>query len=127
MNLECIGKDDSSEDVKKEDIKTEPVDAKSTDDDDVKSKAIKEEIFDEHKKVKLDDSDTSVDKMESVNFSEALREEMDRLMADNKRLENLVTEIHQRHHEITIKVRLVWVFVKEIVPCKCFLCCIIIM
>jgi len=79
-------------------------DAKSTDDDDVKAKAIKEEMFDEHKKVKLDDSDMSVDKMESVNFSEVLREEMDRLMADNKQLENLVTEFHQRHHEITIKV-----------------------
>ena len=102
--LECTAKDDSlSEDVKKEDIKTEP-DAKSTDDDDVKTKAIKEEMFDEHKKVKLDDSDMSIDKMESVNFSEVLREEMDRLMADNKQLENLVTEFHQRHHEITIKV-----------------------
>jgi len=102
--LACLGKDDSlSEDVKKEDIKTED-DAKITDDDDAKGKAIKEEVFDEHKKVKLDDSDMSVDKMESVNFSEVLREEMDRLMADNKRLENLVTEIHQRHHEITIKV-----------------------
>ena len=104
MCLECIGKDDSlSEDVKKEDIKTE-ADAKSTDEDDVKTKAIKEEIFDEHKKVKLDDSDMSLDKMEPVNFSEVLREEMDRLMADNKRLENLVTEMHQRHHEITVKV-----------------------
>jgi len=102
--MEYIGKDDAlSEDVKKEDIKTE-ADAKSTDDEDIKAKAIKEEIFDEHKKVKLDDSDMSVDKMESVNFSEVLREEMDRLMADNKRLENLVTEIHQQHHEITIKV-----------------------
>jgi len=102
--LEYVGKDDSlSDDVKKEDIKTE-ADSKSTDDDDVKAKAIKEEMFDEHKKVKLDDSDMSVDKMESVNFSEVLREEMDRLMVDNKRLENLVTEIHQRHHEITIKV-----------------------
>jgi len=100
--LACIGKDDSlSEDVKKEDIKTED---DTKEDDDVKGKAIKEEVFDEHKKVKLDDSDMSVDKMESVNFSEVLREEMDRLMADNKRLENLVTEIHQRHHEITIKV-----------------------
>jgi len=102
--LVCTAKDDSlSEDVKKEDIKME-ADTKSTDDDDVKAKAIKEEIFDEHKKVKLDDSDMSVDKMESVNFSEVLREEMDRLMADNKQLENLVTEFHQRHHEITIKV-----------------------
>jgi len=89
--------------VKKEDIKAE-ADAKSTDDDDTKPKAIKEEMFDEHQKVKLDDIDMSVDKMESVNFSEALREEMDRLMADNKQLENLVTEFHQRHHEITIKV-----------------------
>ena len=102
--MSCIGKDDSlSDDVKKDDIKTED-DAKITDDDDAKGKAIKEEVFDEHKKVKLDDSDMSLDKMESVNFSEVLREEMDRLMADNKRLENLVTEIHQRHHEITIKV-----------------------
>jgi len=102
--LACVGKDGSlSEDVKKEDIKSED-DAKITDDDDNKGKAIKEEVFDEHKKVKLDDSDMSVDKLESVNFSDALREEMDRLMADNKRLENLVTEIHQRHHEITIKV-----------------------
>jgi len=102
--LECLGKDDTlSDDVKNEDIKTE-TDAKTTDDGDVKVKAIKEEIFDEHKKVKLDDSDMSVDKMESVNFSEALREEMDRLMADNKRLENFVTEMHQQHHEITIKV-----------------------
>ena len=89
--------------MKKEDIKSE-ADSKSTDDDDVKTKAIKEEMFDEHKKVKLDDSDMSVDKMEPVNFSEVLREEMDRLMVDNKRLENLVTEIHQQHHEITIKV-----------------------
>jgi len=97
------GKDDSlSDDVKKEDIKTE-VDAKNPDDEDTKGKVIKEEVFDDHKKVKLDDSDMS-DKMESVNFSEVLREEMDRLMVDNKRLENLVTEIHQRHHEITIKV-----------------------
>jgi len=102
--LACIGKDGSlSEDLKKEDIKCED-DAKITDDNDVKGKAIKEEVFDEHKKVKLDDSDMSVDKMESVNFSDALCEEMDRLMADNKRLENLVTEMHQRHHEITIKV-----------------------
>jgi len=102
--LECAGKDDSlSDDVKKEDIKNE-ADAKSMDDDDIKAKAIKEEIFDEHKKVKLDDSDMSVDKMENVNFSDVLQEEMDKLMADNKQLENLVTEFHQRHHEITIKV-----------------------
>jgi len=86
--------------VKKEDIKSEP-DAKSADDDELKGKAA---VFDEHKKVKLDDSDMSVDKMEPVNFSEVLRDEMDRLMADNKRLENLVTEVHQQHHEITIKV-----------------------
>lgn len=89
-----------SDDVKKEDIKSEP-DAKSADDDELKGKAA---VFDEHKKVKLDDSDMSVDKMEPVNFSEVLRDEMDRLMADNKRLENLVTEVHQQHHEITIKV-----------------------
>jgi len=100
MDVGCTGKDDSSEDVKKEDIKSE-VDAKSADDDDMKAKAIKEEIFDEHGKVKLDDSDMSVDKMESVNFSDVLREEMDRLMADNKRLEDLVNVFHLRHHEIT--------------------------
>jgi len=110
MDVCCTGKDDSSDDVKKEDIKTE-ADVKGVDDDDIKTKTIKEEIFDEHGKVKLDDSDMSADKMESVNFSEVLREEMDRLMADNKRLENLVTEIHQRHHEITIKVRFMSVFV----------------
>ena len=108
-DLECTGKDDSlSDDVKKESVKTEP-DTQSTDDDDVKGKAIKEEVFDEHKKVKLDDSDMSVDKMESVNFSEVLRDEMDKLMADNKRLENLITEIHQQHHEMTIKVNKLYV------------------
>jgi len=42
---------------------------------------------------------------EPLPLAVAITQEMDRLMADNKRLQNLVTEMHRHHHEITVKVR----------------------
>ena len=41
---------------------------------------------------------------EIVSLSDAVKDEMERLMLENKRLQNLVTEMHQKHHEITMKV-----------------------
>lgn len=43
-------------------------------------------------------------KLDSLSLASAIREEMDRLMEDNKRLQNMVTEIHQSHRELTLKV-----------------------
>jgi len=40
----------------------------------------------------------------SLSLADAVRDEMDRLMEDNKRLQNTVTEIHQCHRELTLKV-----------------------
>jgi len=37
------------------------------------------------------------------NINEALREDMDRLITENKRLQNLVTELQQKHHELNLK------------------------
>lgn len=42
-------------------------------------------------------------KLDSLSLASAIREEMDRLMEDNKRLQNMVTEIHQSHRELTLK------------------------
>jgi hypothetical protein len=96
-------KDAISEEVKREDMKG--VEESS---DDTKKK-IKEEPFED--KVKLEDgtgeTSAAAEKAMPVIINDAIREEMDRLIADNKRLENLVTEMHQRHHEITVKVRCV--------------------
>ena len=39
-----------------------------------------------------------------VSLSDTVIEEMDRLVEENKRLHNLITEMHQKHHEITLKV-----------------------
>lgn len=53
-------------------------------------------------------------KVVSLSLADAVRDEMDRLMEDNKRLQNTVTEIHQCHRELTLKVgeallsRLLW-------------------
>ena len=88
---------DSKDDLKKDETQGSEEDAK---------KKIKEEPFED--KVKLEDGmgETSAvaEKAMAVNINEALREEMDKLMADNKRFENLVTEMHQRDHEITVRV-----------------------
>lgn len=93
-----------AEDAKRDD--TQSVEDGSDD----KKKKIKEEPYED--KVKLEDGAgetiaASVEKAMPVNINDAVREEMDRLIADNKRLENLVTEMHQRHHEITVKVSFV--------------------
>ena len=39
-------------------------------------------------------------------LSDALREDTERLMAENKRVQDLLTELHQKHHETTLKVSL---------------------
>jgi len=89
-----------TDDVKKDDLKGMEGTSDET------NKKIKEEPFDD--KVKLEDGmgETSAvaEKAMPVNINDTVRAEMDKLMADNKRLENLVTEFHQRHHEITVKV-----------------------
>ena len=52
-----------------------------------------------------DSKDAVVEKDgEIASLSDAVKDEMERLMLENKRLQNLVTEMHQKHHEITMKV-----------------------
>lgn len=35
----------------------------------------------------------------------AMREELQEMQMENKRLHNMVTDLHQRHHQHTLKVR----------------------
>jgi hypothetical protein len=105
--LYLSGKDSlSGDDVKKEDMTG--IDGASGE----TNKKIKDEPFDD--KVKLEDgmgeTNAVAEKAMPVNINDTIRTEMDKLMADNKRLENLVTEFHQRHHEITVKVNFVMFF-----------------
>ena len=56
-------------------------------------------------KVKKEDSKgTGSSAEQPVVLSKAVKEENGRLLAENKRLQDLVTQLQQRHHEINIRV-----------------------
>ena len=39
-----------------------------------------------------------------LGISEAVRKEMERIVAENRRIQDLATTVHQKNHEITLKV-----------------------
>lgn len=78
-------------------------------------KKVPKEENDESKE--KEQSDDKTDEKESsaeatpdmkVSLSDTVIEEMDRLVEENKRLHNLITEMHQKHHEITLKVKAIF-------------------
>ncbi|ESO00725.1 hypothetical protein HELRODRAFT_192589 [Helobdella robusta] len=57
----------------------------------------------EKEKKSLRTSTSDSGKFEGPALSETVMAEMDRLMEENKRLHNIVTQMHQKHHEIILK------------------------
>ena len=42
----------------------------------------------------------------------AMKDELQELQTENKRLHNLVTELHQKHHQQTLQVK--WILIRQI-------------
>ena len=41
-----------------------------------------------------------------LGISEAVRKELERIVAENRRIQDLATTVHQKNHEITLRVRI---------------------
>lgn len=102
-----VKKEDSKDDLEKElkkEIKKEPMDGER-DDGTTKDDVTKDGANDSGAKDSKGDLKKLAGDTEERPFSlsEAVKEEVERLKAENKRLQDLTSELHQRHHETDLK------------------------
>lgn len=55
-------------------------------------------------KEEVGDGDSDQKKDEKAKITEMMKKEIAEFREENKRLHNLTTKLHQRHHETTLKV-----------------------
>ena len=106
----CFADDDSTEKKVEADVKKEPGSVKAEGGGDTGDKPAGTEEEDEEeggdeRKDALELREREEGKLGLERVSAALRDEMRLLMGENRRLQDLTTEVHQRSHEITLKVR----------------------
>ena len=105
----CFADDDSTEKKVEADVKKEPGSVKAEGGGDTGDKPAgtdeEEEEGGDERKDALELREREEGKLGLERVSAALRDEMRLLMGENRRLQDLTTEVHQRSHEITLKVR----------------------
>ena len=67
----------------------------------MKEEEQKEDESKEEKEVK---NEKEKEKERRVSLSDAVLQEYEEVQKENKRLHNMITELHKKHHDISIKV-----------------------
>ena len=62
------------------------------------------------------DKDDRKEKDEKILIEDAVKQEITELQTENKRLHELVTQLHQRHHETTLKVSVPASYPRIVIP-----------
>lgn len=71
----------------------------------VKKEEEKSEVKTEVKEEPMETESKVMERSNSPLLVGAMREELHEMQIENKRLHNMVTDLHQRHHQHTLKVR----------------------